>query len=188
MKELGQNDPLTIELRASEKRHSELVGMRANLQRQLDNQLENLRALRTKDERIEQLDYEATLLRVGSAPERAVVKRVDELQHEIEVIDRAIQQQTAIVNQVRGQFSIALCHVNEAEYVGIEKEIAKAVQALAAANEVEANFFDDLRDAGCSSISFRPMRVSVIGTFRDENSLASRHEREMKEFCPKALH
>src|ERR1044072_4591141 len=89
---------------------------------------------------------------------------------------------------VRSRFSVYLCEINHARYVQIERRIAKAVQELAQANEEEARFFEELRDAGASSISFRSMRISQVGIASDHQSVAAFHRREVEAHCPEALH
>jgi hypothetical protein len=108
------------------------------------------------------------------------------IEHRIAVLDVAIQRQHQKIDKVRSEFSSEVCNANRDQYILIEKRIAKAVAELAAANQSEINFFNELTAAGCSSITFRPMRVSSLGLLNDPNSRASLHLREIREFCPQA--
>jgi hypothetical protein len=94
------------------------------------------------------------------------------------VFDVAINKQRMEVEKVRGRFSLHLCEINRAQYVEVERRIARAVQELAEANQAEVEFFNALRDAGANSISFRPMRINQVGIASDNHSVAAYHQRK----------
>ena len=114
------------------------------------------------------------------------LKDIEVIEHRISVLDIAIYKQRIEVDKARGRFSLKVCEANRVRYVEIERRIAKAVQELASANESEMLFFRELQDAGCHSIPFRSMRVNAIGLPSDDQSLATFHARELREYCPEA--
>ncbi len=79
---------------------------------------------------------------------------IEKLEHEIAVLDLAISRQAQTVDKLRGRFTLQVCEANRARYVEIEKRIAKAVQELAAANEEEVRFIEELRDRAAYRLRF----------------------------------
>jgi len=180
--------PDVIALRTEEEKSQALQGDRAKEEEKL-GQLTQLYMSRKQSNKQALLEAEADRLLGGTGTLPSAdndLKDIEAIEHKIAVLDIAISKQKAEVDKVRSRFSVHLCQINRAQYVEIERRIAKAVQELAAANEEEIRFFQALLDAGCSSISFRPMRINAIGIMADDQSVARFHEREVKEFCPEA--
>jgi len=189
-KTMIQNDPnapAAVEFREAEVKRRTLHAERQAKQEQLDKlqqEYARRRALSAKD----RLETEAQSVLAGTPVEEVSVVEIQDLQHWIEVTDKAIEMQDAVVQTARNKFTRAMCDANEERYLEIARRIAHAVQELAEANEAEDRFFQELVDAGCGTgIRFRPVRVSTIGLASDPQSGAAFHRRELQEFVPAAL-
>ena len=135
------------------------------------------------------LDSEADQLLSGSASaDQVSAQDIEDLNHKIAVLERAIEKQLDTVNNLRMKWSVIVCEskAQRDRYVEIERRIARAVRELAEANAAEVAFFDELTAEGVTP-RFRPMRVGVIGLPSDPNSVATFHRKEVKQFCPEAL-
>jgi len=186
MKEINERDPVVLALRAGEQKLDDVIQRLAGKQKELATATEKYLS-RPKSLGRSKLESEADELLNGSQSKPGVnAADIESLQHDIDVAELAVEQQRQIVNGLRGQFSIKICTANRDEYVQIERRISRAVVELALANESEVLFINQLRDAGCSTIIFRPMRVDQVGLISDPNSRASHHRREVEEFCPEA--
>lgn len=128
------------------------------------------------------LDCEAENL-LGNNAEQVQSDSIRELAHDVSIYERAVQMQSDVVNKLRNGFSTAVCNAQRKHYVETERRIAAAVQELALANEAEIEFFNELRALGVTP-QFRPMRVNIIGTLSDSQSLATFHAREVAEHLP----
>ena len=122
-------------------------------------------------------------------PDNPTNSTIEKLDHEIEVIDFAIEKQQQVIADLRGEFSAVVCNhpQNRATYIQIQKRLAAAVAEVAAANEAEEEIFKKLYDAGCSSVKYRPMAIKEVGTLSDPYSRASSYFRELKEHLPEVL-
>jgi hypothetical protein len=130
------------------------------------------------------VEKEAEALLKGSEISPIVAqKTIEEIEHKIVVLDRAIDRQRQAVSKARSAFSLSICEVNKPEYIEIERRIAKCVQELAHANEAEARFFKAIEDTGASP-RFRPMRLMEIGFADDPNGRLARHMRELQQHIP----
>jgi predicted transcriptional regulator len=186
IKKMPNTDETVTALRHEEGKLHELMKARAAKEKELPPALERLAEI-TKARRQSKLEGEAEELRLGKPIDEPTRQLVARLQHEVDVLAIAIDQQRAEVQKVRGKYSRKLCELNRAEYVRIEKQIADAVQALARANEEEINFVNALQDAGCSSIPFHTMRINSVGVLSDPQSGAAFHRKEFERNCPEAV-
>jgi hypothetical protein len=185
---LKPTDPLLIELQEAEKKLNDLNLRKSSLNHEIDARCERLLALDATTQSQDRLEMEAEAMLQGSAVSGSAIRKdIEALRHEMEVVERAITIQAGLVDSARGRMSIALCELNRPGYIAIEKRIAAAVAELARANAEEISLFRQLLDAGCRSITFRPMRLGLVGTLDDGQSIASIHRREVAEFCPEAL-
>jgi adenine-specific DNA glycosylase len=186
---VDKNHPDEIALRIEEDRLRLLQSDKAKKERELAR-LTQLYMTQKRSNKQALIDAEADRL-LGSTSTLPTVdndlKDIEAIEHRIAVLKVAIDKQRTKVDHVRGQFSVHLCEINKNLYVEIERRIAAAVKALASANQEEADFFNALRDEGCSSISFRPMRLSQVGLANDQQSVAAFHQQEMRKYCPEAL-
>ncbi len=185
LNKVDEKDPTVKALRAAEQRLNEVVAALPSKQKALDETTQRFMAIRKSSS----LELEADALLANAQSEPAIKPEdLERLQHEIDVLNVAIKRQRSVVEGLGGQVSVKRCEINHDRYVDIEKRIARAVQELAAANEEELDFFEELRAAGCSNITFRPMRIAAIGVASDPQSRASFHRREVEEFLPEAAH
>jgi hypothetical protein len=185
---INEQEPCVIALRHAESKLRELATSRAAKEEKLSIATQSYMRVAQSRSRAK-LDAEADeLLRGQLISDKTAVQPADleRLDHEIAVLDVAMDRQKEIVDMARGKFSQAVCHANRARYVEIEKRIARAVQELALANQAEVDFIDELRDAGATPI-FRPMRVNQIGIASDPQSLAAFHRKEVEQFLPEAV-
>jgi hypothetical protein len=186
MIKVDDKDPTTLALRAGEMTLQELSGDSAEKEKDLAAATQRYMARRNLGAR-SSLEVEAEArLGIKQAHPQITAEDLENIEHEISVLEIAIERQRQIVNGLRGRFSLKICAANRDRYVAIEKRIARAVVDLASANEAEILFFNELQDAGCSTIVFRPMRIDQVGLISDPNSRASHHRREVNEFCPEA--
>ena len=135
------------------------------------------------------LDGEADqLLSGGASTAQVSAQDIEDLNHRIAVLERAIEKQLDTVSKLRTEYSVFLCEskAQQERYIAIEKRIARACAELAEANAAEVAFFDELHAAGITP-RFRPMRVSAVGLASDPQSVATFHYREVKQYCPEAL-
>jgi hypothetical protein len=185
MIKIDEKDPRVIALRKEEKRLHELATRHGEKKAELDKAMAKYIAARQMGQSKLAIEVDEVLRGedIGPKISRGDIER---LEHENAVLSAAIKKQQHAVDVARGQFSLALCESVKARYVEIERRIAKAVQELAAANEAELKFIQELWDSGCSSVPFRPMRVSAIGVASDPQSRAAFHRKEVQEFCPEA--
>ena len=187
MEKINERDPVLLALKAGEQKLDDVLQRLAVKQKELATATEKYLS-RPKSLGRSKLESEADeLLNGGQSKPSVNADDIEALQHDIEVAELAVEQQRQIVDGLRGQFSVKVCAANRDQYVEIEKRISRAVVELAAANEAEVLFINELRDAGCSTIIFRPMRVDQVGLISDPNSRASHHRRELEEFCPEAV-
>jgi hypothetical protein len=186
---IDEKDPCVIALRTGEGKLKELTAERATKESELSTATQKYMSAR-KSIQHSKLEAEADELLGGQRLEQTetLVQSIDleRLQHQIDVLSVAIDRQQQTVDMLRGKFSLAVCNANRSRYVEIERRIARAVRELAEANEDEARFIEELRDAGCSNVSFRPMRINEIGLASDSQSRANCHRRELQEFLPEA--
>lgn len=179
----------TTRLREAEGKLAELHRERSAVQAEIDR-LTNRYMSTKKPTGQSRINDEAAALLSGASVSDEVddlQKRIADCTHRAAVLDAAVKQQREAVNHASTQFSAALCAANRDVYLAIERRLAAAVKALAEANEEEAAFFAELYAAGASSISFRPMRVTAVGTLRDTQSGASFHRKEMEAYLPEAM-
>jgi hypothetical protein len=179
MIKIDEKDERVIAFRSAESKLRELVRERSNKGRQLGEARQRLAESRVHSEA---LDREAEALLAGSTVTEHSTPDTEKIAHELDVINAAIQKQETIVNLARGKFSRAVQEGNRALYLQVEQDIAQAVRKLAAANQAEVDFFEELRSAGCNSIVLRPMGVKSIGLPKDEQGFLAAFEREFREF------
>jgi hypothetical protein len=186
---IDEKDPSVIALRAAESKLQQLLSDRAAKESELSVATQKYMAAR-KSIQHSKLEAEAEQLLGGQQPGQTETQvesaDLERIQHQIDVLNIAIDRQQQTVDVLRGKFSLAVCNANRARYVEIERRIARAVQELAQANEDEARFIEELRDAGCSSVSFRPMRINEVGLASDSQSRAANHRKELQQFLPEA--
>jgi hypothetical protein len=136
------------------------------------------------------LDFEAdqVLSGMGHSVDWISPEKLESISREVEVMERVVQRQQDTAHNLRSRYSAAVCQQKDQQdrYIAIERRIASACAELAAANEAEVRFFDELHAIGVSP-HFRPMRVGVIGLPSDPNSVATFHRKEVKQYCPEAL-
>ena len=181
----ASNDPMLIHLRVSEDKKKELIVMRVSVQEQIDKALENLREMRGKTDAENRLNGEAAMLRIGGEPEdRLVVKQIDERQHELEIINRAIEQQAIVVDEARRPFINEVKRLNQSAYIASAKRIVEVERQLSAAYGAHKKLIDALLTVGVSS---RPMDLRTLGDLDDPQSILSAHLREFQTFVPEAL-
>ena len=115
-------------------------------------------------------------------------EKLQELTSEVEVMERVVQRQQNTVSELRTRYSAAICQQPDVQQrsIAIQKRIASACAELAAANQGEVDFFDELHAVDVSPC-FRPMRVSAVGLASDPNSIATFHRKEIKTYCPQAV-
>lgn len=183
MIKIDEKHPDVIAYRSGEKKQGELQQAYTKKKRELGEATTRyLESQRTLD------DEAGELLEGGQFAFQPVTKtEIERLQREVEVFKAAITKQTQIVERLKNGFSKAVCQANRAQYLAIEKKIAKAVQELAEGNEEEERFFEELRAADVKPVGFRSTRIAAIGTFKDTQSGASFHRKEIKEFVPEAV-
>lgn len=114
------------------------------------------------------------------------LKDIEVIEHRIAVLDIAIGKQRLEVDRLRGRVSLHLCEVNRARHVQIVRRIAQALKELSLANECEVEFFEELRDAGATSISLRPMRIGQVGIASDTQGIAAFFQREVEQYVAEA--
>jgi hypothetical protein len=182
---VDESHPTAKALREGKKKVSELGIRRADLEKQLEAEIEKRRRL-LSGSREERLGEEADAIldnrNFADSPS------IEKLRHQIEVVDFAVQKQQEFVgNHLQAAFSKVVCDDPQNRQTYISKRIAAAIAELAAANEAEKEFFAKLYQVGCSTIPYRPMAVKEVGIASDTNSRAAAHLREVKEFCPEIL-
>ena len=186
MIQINERDPHVVELRTAENKLNDLTRENHAIQERLEalqRKYGELRALRQQD----RLDIEAESLLSGTPIAEVSSAEIEDTQHQLEIMDRAIDKQRELVDRARSQFTRVMCEANRSRYLEIAKRISRAVTELAEANEAEYKFFEELRDAGATSITFRPVRVNAVGLATDTQSVAAFHRRELEEFVPEAL-
>lgn len=187
MIKVDEKDPIVLALKEAEQLFRSLANDRARKNDRLMLSTQKYMGHGKSSER-SRLESEANNLLYGKKGEPVIdPEDIEQQQHEIDVLDVALEQQRVVVEQIRGQFSIKLSAANRRRYVEIETRIARAVQELAQANESEVLFFRELEVAGCSSITFRPMRLNAVGIASDSQSLAACHRREVETYLPEAI-
>jgi DNA repair exonuclease SbcCD ATPase subunit len=182
---INEKDGRVIAFREAEEKLTELQRQRKAKRQELED--ERSRRAEARTYQAEQLNREADSLLAGDDASDNLPPDLQQIAHEIDVLEVAIKKQAQVVDAASGKFSRAIQDLNHARYLEIEKRIARAVQELAEANQQEISFFSELRQAGCSSIAFRPMAVKTVGVLADTQSVASFHLAEVKEFIPEAL-
>jgi chromosome segregation ATPase len=188
---IDEKHPYVVARREGETKLNELRMQLRKEQGERDSKLETYLAQKSAERSNERskLNSEADQLLSGSAStDQVSAQDIEDLNHRIAVLERAIEKQLDTVSNLRTKYSAFICEskAQRDRYVEIEKRIARAVCELAEANAAEVAFFDELTAAGVSPY-FRPMRVGVIGLPSDPNSLATFHRKEVKQFCPEAL-
>jgi hypothetical protein len=184
-----EKSPELAALQLEEGKLTALQGDRAKEQNELDR-MTQIYLSRKQSNKASRLEDEADQLINGTnmvtSAADSDLKTIEAIEHKIAVLDLAINKQRSKLDTARGRFSLHLCQINKDRYVEIERRIARAVKELAEANQAEVEFFNELRDAGANSISFRPMRITQVGIASDSQSVARFHEREVKQYCPEA--
>jgi hypothetical protein len=169
-----------------ERKLNDLRAQRGVKERELSEATSRYMAVRM--EQRSTIEIEAAALISGESVKAGVTAEdLEKIEREIQVFDAAIRQQTKLVDKLSGEFTVAISEANRQQYVAIEKRIAAAVAELAEANEAEVIFFRELQDAGCTSIPFRPMRMTSVGIMSDMQSSAAFHRKEVAQYCPEAL-
>jgi hypothetical protein len=191
MIKIDETHPCFIARHEGETKLTELRMLLRKEQVELDSKLPRFLAQKAADRSNERakLDTEVDQLLSGSAStDQVSAQEIEDLNHRIVVLERAIEKQLDTVSNLRMKWSVIVCEskAQRDRYVEIERRIARAVRELAEANAAEVAFFDELTAAGVTP-RFRPMRVGVIGLPSDPNSIAMFHHREVKQYCPEAL-
>lgn len=181
---VDEKHPLTLVLRRTEATLQDLQGKLVEKERALEDATAKYTAWQ-KRFREDGIAAEAENLLSGNAV--PCIQTIEQLEHEIRVLNVAIEKQAKVVNSARGDLSVVICELNRDRYIEIEKRIFRAICDLAQANQAEQEFFEALRDAGCSSISFQIMRLNQIGLPSDPLGQVSLHRREFEKFCPEVL-
>ena len=134
------------------------------------------------------LEADKILSASGHSVDWITPERLEELAREVEVWERVVQRRRDTVNNLRTRYSAAICQQPDVQerYIKIQRDTAEACAKLAAANQSEVDFFDELHAIDVVPC-FRPMRVTAVGLASDPNSIAAFHRREVKQYCPEAL-
>ena len=185
VKSIDKNHPDAIVAREAEQKLAQLK-KRLRLKENEFEAAHNEYARAMAKTSTERIGDAAALLLAGGELTTITRSDLERLRTEREVLTAAGAEQQRIVAIAQGRVSRALHETNRSEYIAIEKRIAAAVAELARANEAEARFFEDLKAAGCNSITFRPMGIKAVGLASDKQSPAAFHAREVREHCPEA--
>jgi hypothetical protein len=110
-------------------------------------------------------------------------KDLEDLEQRKQVIERAIQLQRGVVSRVRGPYSLRLNDQVQGRHEYLVLRTAQALRELAICFDQEASLFDELRTLD-ANVSLRPMRLSSIGSLRDDYSRPNMFLREIEEFFP----
>ena len=188
---IDEKHPCVIACHEAETKLNELRMQLRPLLSERDSKLQRFLAQKSAEHSNERskLDSEADQLLFGStSTDQISAQDIENLDHKIAVLERAIERQLNIVSNLRTEYSVFVCEskAQQDRYIAIERRIARACAELAEANAAEVKFFDELHAAGVTP-RFRPMRVSVIGLPSDPNSVATFHHREVETYCPEAL-
>jgi hypothetical protein len=180
---IDETNVVAVALREGERKLNDFIARRQRKDDELSEETERRLASQRSA-----LKLEAEALLTGEPVKTgATGADLEKLRREIEILNEAIAQQTRLVDGLRSKYSVVVCNGNRGSYIAIERRILRAVRELAAANEAEVLFFRELQDAGCTSIQFRPMRVSAVGLLSDDQSLAMFHRREVETYLPEAI-
>ena len=132
MIKVDEKDPIVLALKEAEQLFRSLANDRARKYDGLMLSTQKYMGHRKSSER-SRLESEANNLLYGKKGEPVIdPEDIEQQQHEIDVLDVALEQQRVVVEQIRGQFSIKLSAANRRRYVEIETRIARAVRELAA--------------------------------------------------------
>jgi len=192
MIKIDEKNPVTITLRKGE---AMLQGL-GEKRHQKDVELQEKTAEFTRQQAAFRnhatVDYEAGLLLTEgvTAPETSApvgAADIERLEHELAVLDSAVEKQKRILDHARSDFSVVVCDTQRNAYIQIERDILAALEKLAEANQAERDFFNALTDAGVSVIPFRFMRVREVGLPNDPQGKLSRHRQELQQFAPEVL-
>jgi hypothetical protein len=176
---------------ASREGETKLNELRLQLRKEqgeLAGKLQKYLAQKSSHDERSSLDNEVDQLLAGSASaDQVSAQDIEDLNHRIAVLERAIERQLDTVRNLRTRYSVFVCEskAQRDKYIEIEKRISRACAELAEANAAEVRFFDELNAAGVTP-RFRPMRVSVVGLLTNPNSIASFHRKEVETYCPEA--
>jgi len=184
---IPEKHPDVIAFRAEQARRQEFMNSLGAKQTELAGAQQRY-AERMQSLRRSRLESEADELLSGASSVRLSpedLKDIERLEHEIEVIELALQKQKSTLDLCQGRFNTAVSEANTSTYVRIEKRYYRAIQEAAEAGEEEFRFFEALQQAGVTPM-FRPMRLNQIGIVSDTQSAAAFHAREVREFCPQA--
>lgn len=187
IKTVPENHPAMLAWKADEQKLVDLQQQRRTKELEVEQQTARYSEFVSKngDER---LKAEADALLAGQALMATTRDDIARGNREIEILSAAIKAQTRIVESARAKAAQVLQNLNREYYLRVQKRIAAAIKELASANEEEIRFFGELHDAsGGASISFRPMRVTQVGTLSDPQGRYAFHMRELKQFVPEAL-
>ena len=188
---IDEKHPCVVARQEGETKLNELRMQLRPVLSERDSKLQRYLAQRSAERSNERckLDNEADQLLSGSASaDQVSAQDIEDLNHKIAVLERAIERQLGTVSNLRTEYSVFVCEskAQRDRYIEIQRRIASRVEALAQANQEEVDFFDELNAAGVTP-HFRPMRVSAVGLASDPNSIATFHHREVKRYCPEAL-
>jgi predicted RNase H-like nuclease (RuvC/YqgF family) len=188
---INEKHPCAVARQEGETKLNELRMQLRPLLSERDSKLQRFLAQKSAERSNERskLDSEADQLLTGSAStDQVSAQDIEDLNHKIAVLERAIEKQLNTVSKLRTEYSVFVCEskAQRDRYIEIQRRIASRVEALAQANQEEVDFFDELHAAGVTP-RFRPMRVSAVGLASDPNSIATFHYREVKQYCPEAL-
>ena len=109
---------------------------RGELDSKLPRYLAQKSAERSNEREVDQL------LSGSASADQVSAQDIEDLNHRIAVLERAIEKQLNIVSNLRTKYSVFVCEApaQRDRYVEIERRIAAAVRELAAANEAEVKF------------------------------------------------
>lgn len=181
---INEKDPVVQSYRAA---LGELQGLRNELGRvsnEIDTKTQKLVARRQRSQAERLVDEGQAMLSSGVVHESSgLMGEIHELEHRREVIETAIEMQCQIVDRVRGPYSLLLNESQRARHREIVSRIAKGVREVATGFDDEIRLFDELTQAE-AAVMLRPMRVNIIGSLRDQNSVATFFIRELKQHFP----
>lgn len=186
-----ENHPCVITRHEAETKLNELQTLLRKDHGERDRKLPIFLAQKSAEPSTERakLDSEANQLISGSAGiDQVSAQDIEDLNHRIAVLERAIEKQLNTMSKLRTEYSVFVCEskAQRDRYIETERRIARAVRELAEANAAEVAFFDELLAAGVTP-RFRPMRVGAVGLANNPNSGAAFHRKEVEQFCPEAL-
>jgi hypothetical protein len=187
MIKVDEKDPIVRNYRDALEELQKLQNELGRVSNEIDLKTQKLISLRHRSQ-TERLQDEASIMLSGGSfnESSGLLEEVTELQHRREVTEAAVEMQKQVVDRARGPFSIMLNESQRARHEAIVERLAKGVLELAQGFDDEIRLFDELTQAGAAPM-FRPMRVSVIGSLCDQNSVASFFLREIREYFPEVV-